>query len=123
VARPTTLFNISRCKKAFQSEHLGPDDNPLNAYFLSRELLQHVGVNGRFHTVRDHRDFEGALDLHCREASPIINYPVGSPTDASPFWTVSTTPKASQMEYPVRVVADGRQADGRKLNRESISAS
>jgi hypothetical protein len=42
------------------------------SYFLSRELSQHVGVNSRFHTIRDHRDFEGALDLHCREASRII---------------------------------------------------
>jgi hypothetical protein len=41
-------------------------------FFLSRELSQHVGVNGRFRTIRDHRDFEGALDLHCREASRII---------------------------------------------------
>lgn len=41
-------------------------------YFLSRELSQHVGVNGRFRTIREHRDFEGALDLHCREASRII---------------------------------------------------
>jgi hypothetical protein len=42
------------------------------SYFLSRELSQHVGVNSRFHTIRDHRDFENALDLHCREASRII---------------------------------------------------
>jgi hypothetical protein len=42
------------------------------SYFLSRELSQHVGVNSRFHTIRDHRDFESALDLHCREASRII---------------------------------------------------
>jgi hypothetical protein len=42
------------------------------SYFLSRELSQHVGINSRFHTVRDHRDFENALDLHCREASRII---------------------------------------------------
>jgi hypothetical protein len=42
------------------------------SYFLSRELSQHAGVNSRFHTIRDHRDFESALDLHCREASRII---------------------------------------------------
>jgi hypothetical protein len=42
------------------------------AFFLSRELSQHVGANGRFHTIRDHRDFEVALELHCREASRII---------------------------------------------------
>jgi hypothetical protein len=42
------------------------------SYFLSRELAQHVGANSRFHTIREHRDFEAALDLHCREASRII---------------------------------------------------
>ena len=42
------------------------------SYFLSRELSQHVGVNSRFQTIREHRDFENALDLHCREASRII---------------------------------------------------
>ncbi len=41
-------------------------------YFLSRELSQHVGVNSRFRTIRDHSDFENALDLHCHEASRII---------------------------------------------------
>jgi hypothetical protein len=41
-------------------------------YFLSRELSQHVGVNARFQTIREHREFEEALDLHCREASRII---------------------------------------------------
>jgi hypothetical protein len=42
------------------------------SYFLSRELSQHVGVNRRFRTIREHCDFEGALDLHCREASRIV---------------------------------------------------
>lgn len=34
-------------------------------YFLSREMASHVGINGRFQTVREHRDFEDALDRHC----------------------------------------------------------
>lgn len=42
------------------------------SYFLSRELAQHVGAEQRFHSVREHRDFEEALDRHCREASRII---------------------------------------------------
>jgi hypothetical protein len=42
------------------------------SYFLSRELSQHVGVNSRFQTMREHREFETALDVHCREASRII---------------------------------------------------
>jgi hypothetical protein len=41
-------------------------------YFLSRELSQHVGVTSRFQTIREHRDFEAAVDLHCREASRIL---------------------------------------------------
>jgi len=41
-------------------------------YFLTRELPQHVGVNSRFHTIRELRDFEYGLDLHCREASRIL---------------------------------------------------
>jgi hypothetical protein len=41
-------------------------------YFLSRELSKHVGVNSRFQTIREHRDFENALDLHCRVVSRII---------------------------------------------------
>ena len=42
------------------------------SYFLSRELSQHVGVNARFQTIRQHREFEAALDLHCREASRVL---------------------------------------------------
>lgn len=41
-------------------------------YFLSRELSRHVGANSRFRTIQEHRAFEAALDLHCREASRII---------------------------------------------------
>jgi hypothetical protein len=40
-------------------------------YYLSRELPNHVGVNNRFSSVREHRDFENALELHCREAAHI----------------------------------------------------
>ena len=42
------------------------------SYFLSRETSNHVGIKSRFHTIREHRDFENAIDLHCREASRII---------------------------------------------------
>src|ERR1700731_889962 len=41
-------------------------------YFLSRELSKHVGPNKRFAAISEHRDFNAALDLHCREASRII---------------------------------------------------
>src|SRR5208282_513215 len=42
------------------------------SYFLSRELSKHVGPNKRFAAVREHSEFNAALDLHCREASRII---------------------------------------------------
>lgn len=41
-------------------------------YFLSREISRHVGPGKRFASVREHRAFEEALDLHCRETSRII---------------------------------------------------
>lgn len=41
-------------------------------YFLSRELSNHVGANGRFRSVAEHADFEKAIDLHCRETARII---------------------------------------------------
>jgi hypothetical protein len=41
-------------------------------YYLSRELSNHVGSERRFHSIREHRAFEEALDGHCREASRII---------------------------------------------------
>jgi hypothetical protein len=41
-------------------------------YYLSRELSKHVGINLRFQTIREHKQFEDALDLHCRETSRII---------------------------------------------------
>lgn len=41
-------------------------------YFLSREISRHVGPDRRFLSVREHRLFEDALDLHCREATRVI---------------------------------------------------
>ena len=41
-------------------------------YYLSRELSKHVGPGRRFPSVREHRVFEDALDLHCRQATRVI---------------------------------------------------
>lgn len=41
-------------------------------YYLSRELSAHVGAGRRFPSMREHRSFEQALDLHCREATRVI---------------------------------------------------
>jgi hypothetical protein len=42
------------------------------SYFLSRTLSNHVGPGQRFSSVREHRSFEDALDLHCRETTRVI---------------------------------------------------
>jgi hypothetical protein len=41
-------------------------------FFLSRELPNHVGGARRFASVADHVAFDGAFDLHCRQASQIV---------------------------------------------------
>ena len=41
-------------------------------YYLSRALAHHVGPGKRFRSLADQSAFNGALDLHCREASRII---------------------------------------------------
>jgi hypothetical protein len=42
------------------------------AFYLDRELSNHVGEGHRFTSLGEHAAFEDALDLHCREASRII---------------------------------------------------
>lgn len=41
-------------------------------YYLSRVLADHVGPERAFTTLQDQSRFQSALDLHCREASFII---------------------------------------------------
>ena len=41
-------------------------------YFLSRELPRHVGASSRFHTLKEHHEFNRALDTHCRETARIV---------------------------------------------------
>ncbi|SRR5579862_20158 len=41
-------------------------------FFLSRELPNHVGGARRFASISEHADFDAALDLHCRQASRIV---------------------------------------------------
>ena len=47
-------------------------------YYLSRELSQHVGPQRRLPTITVHVDFNQALELHCREASRIVEDFAGS---------------------------------------------
>ena len=41
-------------------------------YFLSRELSNYVSGDGHFTSIDKHAEFNGALDLHCRQATRII---------------------------------------------------
>ena len=41
-------------------------------YFLSRELSNYVSGDGRFSNIDSHAAFNNGLDLHCRQASRII---------------------------------------------------
>ncbi|MBN2566024.1 MAG: hypothetical protein JXB46_09980 [Candidatus Eisenbacteria bacterium] len=41
-------------------------------FFLSRELSNHVGGYRRFANIGEHREFDQALDLHCHQASRIV---------------------------------------------------
>lgn len=41
-------------------------------FYLSRELPNHVGGDRRFANTADHAAFNAALDLHCRQASRIV---------------------------------------------------
>jgi hypothetical protein len=41
-------------------------------YYVSKELPRHVGADGRFQNLEAQREFASALDLHCRQASKIV---------------------------------------------------
>jgi hypothetical protein len=41
-------------------------------YYLSRELSNHVGPNGRLASIADHSAFNTELDQHCREVATIV---------------------------------------------------
>ena len=41
-------------------------------YYLSRELSNQVGGDGRFDNIQEHAEFNKSLDLHCYQAARII---------------------------------------------------
>lgn len=47
-------------------------------FYLSRELPNHVGGDRRFANAAEHAEFNAALDLHCRQASRIVEEFAGS---------------------------------------------
>lgn len=42
-------------------------------YLLSRELSNHVGPNKKFDNIYENLEFHAALDLHCRQATKIVD--------------------------------------------------
>lgn len=42
-------------------------------YFLSRELSNHIGPDRQFTSIAAHSEFATALEVHCRQASRIID--------------------------------------------------
>ena len=65
-------------------------------YYLSRELSRHVGPGQRFASMREHRAFEQALDLHCREATRIIQEYAGEWLSKQNFEGGIDLPKAGR---------------------------
>ena len=48
------------------------------SFYLSRELSNHVGGGRRFANTSEHADFNNAVDLHCKQASRIVEDFAGS---------------------------------------------
>ncbi|MBI5716616.1 MAG: hypothetical protein HZC37_02890 [Burkholderiales bacterium] len=65
-------FTTARRFSALAAEFFTRLTRKYLTYFLSRELSNYVGVDGRFPNVDRHAEFNSALDLHCRQASLII---------------------------------------------------
>ena len=63
-------------------------------YYLGRELPQHVGVNRRFHSIREHQQFDEALTRHCREAAMIAQQFAGEWFSKAKYESVITPERA-----------------------------
>lgn len=64
-------------------------------YFLSRELSNYVGPSGRFAGSDEHAEFTRALDLHCQQASRIVEVFAGGWFSKTNFKGQVTQQKAS----------------------------
>ena len=65
------------------------------SFFLSRELSNHVGGNRRFANATEHTEFNAALNLHCRQASRIVEEFAGS-WFSKTNWEHGITPENSK---------------------------
>lgn len=68
-------------------------------YYLSREMPDHVGAGARFSAIADHSAFDAALDLHCREASRIVQEFSGSWFSKKNFEDSLTPDEAGRFAY------------------------
>jgi hypothetical protein len=70
-------------------------------YYLSRELANHTGVGARFANDAARTEFDNALDLHCREASRIVQDFAGGWYGKTVYKGDGMTPKAVRDFAPV----------------------
>jgi hypothetical protein len=68
-------------------------------YYLSRELSNRIGPQGRLKTIADHSSFNSALDLHCREAARIVEDFAGSWYSKNQFKGGITPDKARRFAF------------------------
>jgi hypothetical protein len=61
-------------------------------YFLSRTLSNYVSGDGRFRSINEHAEFNEALDLHCRQATRIVEVFSGSWFSKTRFLAGDVTP-------------------------------
>lgn len=87
------------------------------SYFLSRELSNHVGGNGRFENIEKHTEFNKALEAHCYEATRIIEEFSGGWFSKTRFELGDITPEkaAGYLSYSLKKLGD-ELAKGAKSN-------
>jgi len=70
-------------------------------YFLSRELSNHIGANERFLDDVARAHFDDALQMHCREASKIVEAFSGGWYGKNVYQGDGLTPEAIRQFVPV----------------------
>jgi hypothetical protein len=68
-------------------------------YYLSRELPRHVGPGRSLTTIAAHTDLKNAIDLHCREASRIVEVFAGTWYGKAQFQGGITPAKARRFAF------------------------
>jgi len=71
------------------------------AYYLSRELSSHVGPDLRFSNDGQRALFDDALEMHCREASRIVEAFAGGWYGKNVYQSDGLTPDAIRRFAPV----------------------